>query len=98
MGLGRRALSCRTIYFTERHTYWECGNAVRCENFIKLKRPITREHFLVDPEFPKRLQSAGYSRTIDFLQFLFEKYAQSGLTKKSDRVIAISSLVKRMET
>ena len=35
---------------------------------------------------------------IDFIQFLFEKYAQSGLTKKSDRDVAISGLVKRMES
>lgn len=59
--------------------------------------PPGREHFLIDPEFPRRLQDSGYTRTIDFIQFLFEKYAQSGLTDKSDRVVAISSLVKQME-
>jgi hypothetical protein len=59
---------------------------------------MRREYFLMDPEFPRRLQKPGYNRTIDFLQFLFEKYARSDLTKKSDRVVAISGLVKRMES
>src|SRR5436853_3200527 len=59
--------------------------------------PPGREHFLIDPEFPSRLQYSGYTPTIDFIQFFFEKYAQSGLTEKSDRVVAISGLVKRME-
>jgi hypothetical protein len=30
-----RALSRRTIYFTEKQTYWECGNGVRCETLTK---------------------------------------------------------------
>ncbi|PMD51074.1 HET-domain-containing protein [Hyaloscypha bicolor E] len=95
--LQERVLSHRTIHFTESHAFWECGDAVRCENFTKMKSPPGREHFLVDPEFPSRLYISGYSRTIDFIYFLFEKYAQSGLTAKSDRVVAISGLVKRME-
>ena len=60
--------------------------------------PIGREFFLVDPEFPRRLHTSGYGRTIDFVQFLFEKYAQSGLTEKLDRTVAISGLVERMES
>ena len=35
--LQERALSCRTIFFTTKQTYWECGIGVRCENFTKLK-------------------------------------------------------------
>jgi hypothetical protein len=66
-------------------------NLMRCS-------PPGREHFLLDPEFPTRLRQSGYSRTIDFIQFLFEKYAQSGLTKKSDRAVAISGLVKRIKS
>ena len=32
-----RVLSRRTIHFTEKHTYWECGEGIRCENFAKTK-------------------------------------------------------------
>ena len=66
-------------------------NLIRCS-------PLGRERFLLDPEFPICLQKEGYVSTIDFIQFLFEKYAQFGLTKKSDRDVAISGLVKRMES
>ena len=35
--LQERALSHRTIFFTTKQTYWECGMGVRCENFTRLK-------------------------------------------------------------
>jgi hypothetical protein len=66
-------------------------NLIRCS-------PSGRERFLLDLKFPMRLRNSGYVATIDFIQFFFEKYAQSGLTKKSDRDVAISGLVKRMES
>ena len=34
--LQERALSRRTIYFTEKQTYWECGEGVRCETLTKM--------------------------------------------------------------
>jgi hypothetical protein len=36
--LQERVLSRRTVHFTENHTYFECGEGVRCENFMKLER------------------------------------------------------------
>lgn len=56
-----------------------------------------RHYFLQDPEFPKRLTRLRYYPTIDFLQTLFQKYARSGLSVPSDRNVAISGLIKRME-
>lgn len=40
---------------------------------------------------------SGYSRTVDFIKYLFKKYSQCGLTKESDRHIAIFGLVQRIE-
>lgn len=40
--------------------------------------------------------SSGYSRTVDFVQYLFKRYAQLGLSEKSDRAFAISGLMERM--
>ena len=34
--LQERALSRRTMYFTENQTYWECGEGVRCETLNKM--------------------------------------------------------------
>ncbi len=36
--LQERALSRRTIYFTERQSYWECGGGVRCETMTRMKK------------------------------------------------------------
>ncbi|KAF2398695.1 hypothetical protein EJ06DRAFT_479993, partial [Trichodelitschia bisporula] len=57
---------------------------------------FVRSFFLADPEFPRRLRVSGYGRSLDFLQYLFKKYAQSELTKESDRNMAIRSLMDRM--
>jgi hypothetical protein len=36
--LQERVLSSRILHFTEQHTYFACGEDVRCENFTRLKR------------------------------------------------------------
>jgi hypothetical protein len=36
--LQERALSRRTIHFTEAQSYWECGDGVRCETMTKKKK------------------------------------------------------------
>ena len=36
--LQERALSHRTIHFTKKQTYWECGQGVYCESLIKMQR------------------------------------------------------------
>ena len=40
--LQERALSRRTIYFTERQSYWECGEGVRCETMTVMKKFVSR--------------------------------------------------------
>lgn len=36
--LQERALSHRSIYFTENQSYWECGEGVRCETLTKMRK------------------------------------------------------------
>jgi hypothetical protein len=36
--LQERILSCRTIHFSAKHTYFECGEGVYCENFTFMQR------------------------------------------------------------
>jgi hypothetical protein len=36
--LQERALARRTIYFTEKQTYFECGNGVSCETMTKMSK------------------------------------------------------------
>ncbi|KAF2401674.1 HET-domain-containing protein [Trichodelitschia bisporula] len=92
--LQERVLSRRTLHFTGNCTYFECGVGVYCEDLTK--HTNVRSYFLADPEFPLRLRVSGYSRSLDFLQYLFVKYAQSKITKESDRNMAIWSLMERM--
>jgi hypothetical protein len=55
------------------------------------------DFFILDPRFPNRLNTSGYTKTIKFVQSLFTEYAQAGLSKESDREIAISGLLQRMD-
>jgi hypothetical protein len=36
--LQERALAHRTIFFTDRQTYWECGEGVRCETLTRMEK------------------------------------------------------------
>jgi hypothetical protein len=59
--------------------------------------PKRKEYYILDPEFPKRLTVSGYPSTLEFIQHMFEEYAQAGLTKRSDKEAAISGLLQRMQ-
>lgn len=59
--------------------------------------PFTNEYFILDSKFPDRLTRSGYERTIRFIQYIFEQYAKAGLTEKSDKEVAISGLLQRIE-
>jgi hypothetical protein len=84
------------IHFAEEHTYWECGKVIRCDDFRELHSGKGKDYFSQDPVFPRRLNEAGYDRTVSFLRDLFSEYAQFGITKDGDRDIAISGLASRM--
>jgi len=36
--LQEHALARRTVFFTDHQTYWECGEGVRCETMMKMKK------------------------------------------------------------
>jgi hypothetical protein len=50
--LQERALSRRTIYFTGRQSYWECGGGVRCETMTIMKKCVFLCPIFVLPIFP----------------------------------------------
>jgi hypothetical protein len=57
---------------------------------------VWKQYFLLDPIFPKRLLKAGYKRTLDFINSLFEDYSKRDLSHPTDRAIAISGLQTRV--
>jgi hypothetical protein len=55
------------------------------------------DYYILDPDFPRRLNQSGYKRTIEFIQNMFTKYAQAGLSKRSDKEVALLGLLERMK-
>lgn len=52
--------------------------------------------FLSDPKFPETLKDRSESARIDLFQTLFARYSRLGITKSTDRSVAISGLEKRL--
>ncbi|KAK3364010.1 hypothetical protein B0T25DRAFT_597688 [Lasiosphaeria hispida] len=94
--LQERVLSRQIIHFSVVHTYFECGDGVMCEQFITLKPSFGKQYFILDPNFPSRVNVAGFKRTANFIQFLFQEYSTFGLSFDTDRDVVIHSLVERM--
>jgi hypothetical protein len=92
--LQERALSRRTIYFTEKQCYWECGGGVRCETLTKMNNRIAS--FLGDSNFPHSVESSVKGLKIKFYQHLYERYSGLKLTYNMDRPIAIRGLEARL--
>jgi hypothetical protein len=59
--------------------------------------PQTTKFFQLDPQFPERLHTSGYTATLNFLLSMLEDYSRRGITEPSDRAIAISGLLARIE-
>ena len=96
--LQERVLSRRTLHFSAGQVYFECGEAVRSDDFTKFTSAPGKDFFVQDPHFPARLEAAGVARATDFLQWLFVQYSGRGITVAHDRVRAILGLVERMQT
>lgn len=108
--LQEHALARRTVFFTERQTYWECGHGVRCETMAKMMKwvlsfmPSTRTKLfpsrsaalLGDPDFPKILDPAQRGERILRFQELYQEYSRLQLSSDCDRPIAIRSLEQRL--
>ncbi|KAH6890697.1 hypothetical protein B0T10DRAFT_403476 [Thelonectria olida] len=92
--LQERALARRTIYFTQKQTYWECGDGVRCETMTKMNNTLAS--FLGDPSFPKVAIESLRGGKILLYQDLYRKYSRLAFTHQQDRPIAIAGLESRL--
>ncbi|KAI1420106.1 hypothetical protein F5Y12DRAFT_792268 [Xylaria sp. FL1777] len=92
--LQERALSRRTIYFSERQSYWECGGGVRCETMTRMKN--RKASFLGDPNFPRSVDQFTKGLRIEIFQDLYERYSRLDLSYPSDRPLAIRGLESRL--
>ncbi|KAI5921040.1 heterokaryon incompatibility protein-domain-containing protein [Camillea tinctor] len=92
--LQERALSRRSIYYTSKQVYWECGNGVRCETLTYLIN--SKASFLGDANFPQfGVEYYRDGRQV-LIQDLYERYSGLGFTKLTDRSVAILGLQERL--
>ncbi|EKG09203.1 Heterokaryon incompatibility, partial [Macrophomina phaseolina MS6] len=92
--LQERALSRRTIHFTSNQAYFECGDGVRCETLTYMRNSAAL--FLGDPAFPASLNLRPSRGRIGLFQSLFTTYSKLGITKATDRSLAIYGLERRL--
>ncbi|KAJ3544685.1 hypothetical protein NM208_g2926 [Fusarium decemcellulare] len=92
--LQERVLARRTIYFTEKQTYWECGEGVRCETLSKMKN--NKAAFLGDPNFPEVATISSRGARIRLYESLYKQYSRLSFSKACDRPIALAGLEQRL--
>ncbi|EXL75366.1 serine/threonine protein kinase [Fusarium oxysporum f. sp. conglutinans race 2 54008] len=89
-----RALSRRTLHFTNTQVYWECGNGLHCERLFKLSNP--QSALFADSDFPRAILKYYKGGRITLFQNLYEKYSRLNFSYTSDRPVAILGLEKHL--
>ncbi|KAK4205416.1 hypothetical protein QBC40DRAFT_336097 [Triangularia verruculosa] len=92
--LQEHALARRTIFYTEKQTYWECGEGVMCESMMRMRNTFAA--FLGDPNFPQLLSHVPQGEKIVRYQNLYASYSHLSLTSSFDRPLAIDGLQDRI--
>ena len=93
--LQERILARRTIYFTDKQTYFECGDGVRCETLTKKRNKMVE--YLSDPNFPSRIMEANRAGKISSFQALYRQYSRLDFSHDEDRPFAIAGLEARLQ-
>ena len=93
--LQERALSRRTIHFSAKQIYWECGDGIHCATLSSMRK--SKPFILSDPRFPRAIVFVQRQDKIRLFQELFTLYSRLGITFNTDRPIAILGLTKALE-
>lgn len=81
---------------------WKGKRLTKCDYFTLPNRniflgSIRRKYFILDPDFLKLLLTAGYDRTVEFIQYVSQHYFyERGITENSDKYVAISGVETRI--
>ncbi|OBR10482.1 TOL protein [Colletotrichum higginsianum IMI 349063] len=92
--LQERALARRTIYFTSRQVYWECGEGIRCETLTRMRN--SQAAFLGDARFPNVATGSSKGGQIRLYESLYTRYSRLQFSDIRDRPIAIAGLEQRL--
>lgn len=97
-----RILSPRILHFTKSGIFWECWTDYDCENLC-WTQVLEREIYTRSASYPDSLSPAAlgairdpYNDDTVTWNRIVEAYMQSNLTKESDRLVAIKSLMDRI--
>ncbi|RSL47108.1 hypothetical protein CEP54_013562 [Fusarium duplospermum] len=90
--LQERALSRRSIHFTEAQIYFECGSCIWCET----GQPIDYRAPLSSSYFPLSERSNRPAECSRIFKDLFRRYSKMDLTNAKDRPLAIAGLEYRL--
>ncbi|KAF2122404.1 hypothetical protein BDV96DRAFT_483175 [Lophiotrema nucula] len=93
--LQERALARRTVFFTERQTYFECGGGVRCETLGRMHNNMA--DFLGDPKFPAKAMTRSRGLKISYFKDLYQQYSRLQFSSIEDRPVAIAGLENRLK-
>lgn len=89
-----RALVRRSLHFGRRQLYWECTSMQASEN-VPLGYPVGWGDFKVyDPLLPSRASTGD--ALVETWEMLLMDYTRAGLTKETDKLVAISGLAKAL--
>ncbi|KAK0722998.1 heterokaryon incompatibility protein-domain-containing protein [Lasiosphaeria miniovina] len=89
-----RVLSRRTIFFTQKQTYWECGEGICCETLTRVKNP--KSSLLGAANFPQSFPTHEPAKIVALYQSLYERYSRLKLSYPADRPSAIRGLETRL--
>ncbi|KAF2669738.1 hypothetical protein BT63DRAFT_425413 [Microthyrium microscopicum] len=93
--LQERALARRTMFFTDKQTYFECGKGIRCETLSKLQSD--EASFLGDSNFPSYgTRNMKIGAQLFLMTSLFEQYSGLKFTFPPDKPIAISGMEQQL--
>lgn len=84
--LQERLLPTRTVHFTATQLFWECNEIVACEAFPGIFPSVLRE---IDETY---LWKRPFTRGL--WEWAVRHYSKCGLTKSSDKLVAISGLAR----
>ena len=89
-----RALARRSLHFGKRQLYWECTSMQASESVPLGYLGEYRNFKTFDPLLPHRTSTGA--ALVDTWKRLVEEYTRTGLTKETDKLVAISGLAKAL--
>ncbi|CAH0054818.1 unnamed protein product [Clonostachys solani] len=92
--LQERTLARRTIFFTSKQMYWQCGEGIRCETLTKMSN--FRAGLYGSPDFPKSFLAKTKISPVSIFKDLYKTYSRLQFSNWADRPIAILGLEHRL--